>query len=181
MFRRINSAIVASMFMTAAVVMAAPKSGPAVGDSPAPFEVQDVTGPSAGKSLCYRCKFGDEPVVCVFIRDTSEMNVELIKALDEKLAEEKKIRGFAVLLSDSPDKAKEELKKLKTDAAVKNVPLTVFPSAKGPEDYKLADDVKVTVLMWSDSKVKANVNFKNGLHCEACVASVLAELPKLAE
>ena len=28
--------------------MAAPSSGPAVGESPAPFEVEDVTGPSEG-------------------------------------------------------------------------------------------------------------------------------------
>ena len=109
------------------------------------------------------------------------MNVELLKALDKKMTEDKKLQGFAVLLSDSPDKAKEELEKVKADADIKNVPLTVFPSVKGPEDYKLADDVKVTVLMWSDSKIKANVNFKNGLHCDGCVSTVLAELPKLAE
>lgn len=159
----------------------AEKSGPAVGDSPAPFEVQDVSGPSAGKSLCYRCKYGDEPVVCVFIRDTSEMNVELIKALDEKLAENKKLRAFAVLLSDTPDKAKDELMKVEKAAHIKNVPLTVFPSAKGPKEYQLVDDVKVTVAMWAGSKVKANVNFKSGLHCDACVSSVLAELAKIEE
>lgn len=159
----------------------AAKSGPAVGESPAPFEVQDVTGPSAGKSLCYRCKYGDDPVVCIFLRDTSEMNVELIKALDDKLAENKKLRAFAVLLSNTPDKAKEDLQKLAKDSEVKHVPLTVFPSSKGPEEYKLAEDVKVTVVMWSDSKVKANINFKTGLHCGACVSSVLAELPKIAE
>lgn len=159
----------------------AEKSGPAVGDSPAPFEVQDITGPSAGKSLCYRCKYGDEPVVCLFVRDTSEMNVELIKALDEKLGENKKLRAFAVFLSDTPDKANDELMKLAKSADIKNVPLTVFPSAKGPEEYKLLDDVKVTVAMWAGSKVKANVNFKNGLHCEACVHSVMEELPKIAE
>lgn len=159
----------------------AAKSGPPLGDAPAPFEVQDVSGPSAGKSLCYRCKYGSEPVVCVFIRDTSEMNVELIKALDEKLTENKKLHAFAVLLTDKPDQAKSDLAKVAKEAAVKNIPLTVFPSAKGPEDYKLIDDVKVTIVLWADSKVKANVNFKNGLHCEGCVASVLAEIPKIAE
>ncbi|MBX9656510.1 hypothetical protein K2Y11_23075 [bacterium] len=159
----------------------AAKSGPAVGDAPAPFEVTDITGPSAGKSLCYRCKYGSEPVVCLFIRDTSEMNVELIKALDEKLGENKKLRAFAVLLTDKPDQGKSDLAKVAKEAEVKNIPLTVFPSTKGPEDYKLVDDVKVTIVLWSDSKVKANVNFKNGLHCEGCVASVMAEIPKIAE
>lgn len=30
------------------------KSGLQVGDSPAPFNVKDVTGPASGKTLCYR-------------------------------------------------------------------------------------------------------------------------------
>lgn len=179
--RLLQGCLTALALLAFAINADAAKSGPPVGDAPAPFEVEDITGPSAGKSLCYRCKYGSEPVVCVFIRDTSEMNVELIKALDEKLAENKKLRAFAVLLSDKPDQAKSDLAKVAKEAAVKNIPLTVFPSAKGPEDYKLVDDVKVTIVLWSDSKVKANVNFKNGLHCEGCVASVLAEIPKIAE
>ena len=159
----------------------AAKSGPAVGATPAPFEVQDVTGPSAGESLCYRCKYADEPVVCVFLRKADGMNVELLKALDEKTAEHRTLRAFAVLLTDEPDQAREKLHKVAKQAALENVPLTVFPSSRGPKEYNLRDDVQVTVLLWSDSKVKAKVDFKSGLHCEACVSSVLAELPKILE
>lgn len=30
------------------------KSGPAIGDFASPFDVDDVTGPNQGKTLCYR-------------------------------------------------------------------------------------------------------------------------------
>ncbi len=31
-----------------------PKSGLPVGEFPPPFDVQDITGPNQGKTLCYR-------------------------------------------------------------------------------------------------------------------------------
>src|SRR5262245_31412794 len=38
--------------------IAADSDGLKVGDSVAAFNVKDVTGPNAGKSLCYRCQYG---------------------------------------------------------------------------------------------------------------------------
>ena len=46
------------------------ESGLEEGASPAAFNVKDITGPSAGKSLCYRCQYGAMAVAVVF---TSEV------------------------------------------------------------------------------------------------------------
>ncbi|MDB5351364.1 MAG: hypothetical protein JWN86_2611 [Planctomycetota bacterium] len=49
-------ALVVSAYLVGTATFAGdgPMSGVAVGDYAAPFEVQDITGPSKGKSLCYR-------------------------------------------------------------------------------------------------------------------------------
>jgi hypothetical protein len=46
--------LVSIVLMGAARAGDAVKSGLAVGESVGPFEVDDVTGPNQGKTLCYR-------------------------------------------------------------------------------------------------------------------------------
>jgi hypothetical protein len=50
------SALVVSAFWvgTAPAADKGPKSGLEVGDFATPFDVQDITGPNKGTSLCYR-------------------------------------------------------------------------------------------------------------------------------
>jgi hypothetical protein len=49
------SAVVVSIVMVGTGLAGEPvKSGQAVGDSVSPFDVEDITGPNKGKTLCYR-------------------------------------------------------------------------------------------------------------------------------
>jgi hypothetical protein len=48
------SAVLACAVAGAAVAADAIKSGLEVGDAATPFNVRDITGPNAGKTLCYR-------------------------------------------------------------------------------------------------------------------------------
>jgi hypothetical protein len=49
------SAVVVSIVMVGTCYAAdAVKSGQNVGDSVSPFDVEDITGPNKGKTLCYR-------------------------------------------------------------------------------------------------------------------------------
>jgi len=50
------SALVASAFVVGTMHARddGPKSGLQVGDAATPFDVQDITGPNKGKTLCYR-------------------------------------------------------------------------------------------------------------------------------
>src|SRR4051794_20970172 len=63
------------------------KSGLKPGEPVAPFDVEDITGPSQGQPLCYRCQYGNAPVVCVFARKTSEPLASLVKKIDEKIGD----------------------------------------------------------------------------------------------
>jgi hypothetical protein len=49
------SAVAVSIIMVGASLAGEPvKSGQAVGDPVSPFDVDDITGPNKGRSLCYR-------------------------------------------------------------------------------------------------------------------------------
>jgi hypothetical protein len=49
------SAVAVSIIMVGASLAGEPvKSGQAVGDKVSPFDVEDITGPNKGKTLCYR-------------------------------------------------------------------------------------------------------------------------------
>ena len=65
-------AAVLSLAVCGAVIAEELKSGLQPGSFPGPFVVQDITGPSKGESLCYRCKFGKQPVVSIFARSADD-------------------------------------------------------------------------------------------------------------
>jgi hypothetical protein len=67
-------------------------SGPQVGDSVGAFTVTKVAGNAddgveAGKSLCYRCKMGQRPVVMVFARTADPKLAKLLKKIEEEVEE----------------------------------------------------------------------------------------------
>ena len=65
-------------------------SGPQVGDIVGAFTVTKVTGNpddgvADGRTLCYRCKMGQRPVVMVFARSADEKFAKFLKKLEEEL------------------------------------------------------------------------------------------------
>ena len=50
----IPAMVVSALVVGASHAADQPKSGLDIGDFVAPFNVQDITGPNKGKSLCYR-------------------------------------------------------------------------------------------------------------------------------
>ena len=118
-------------------------------------------------------------MVCVFARKTSEPLASLVKKIDEKIGENKKLKAFVVVLTERTDKtAAGEIKKLAEDAGIKNVPLTLHQDPVGPADYEIAKDADITVLMWKGAKVRANHAYKGELTDEE-IDAILADVPKV--
>ena len=83
------------------------KSGLQPGDKTFAFHVQDVTGPRAGKTLCYACAFGKHSVINIQTKKLDEELLALIKHLDPLVAPAGKIKGdsqhaFVVYLTEDP-------------------------------------------------------------------------------
>jgi hypothetical protein len=103
----------------------------------------------------------------------------LVKQIDEKIGNDKKLRSFVVVLTEKGDKTADELKKLASDAGIKHVPLTVVQNIDGPGDYELSREASITVLMWTGHKVKVNRAYKGEL-TDADVKAIVADIPKIA-
>jgi hypothetical protein len=157
------------------------KSGLGLGEATTAFNVKDVTGPSAGKSLCYRCQYGAKPVACVFTREVTPEVGELIAKLDAAVGSNKSkdMKGFVVLLTDNADEGSKALSKLAADKGIKNVPLTIYDGTAGPEKYKIAKDAAVTVLMWNKSRVAVNHAFASAKIASGDIEKVSADTAKI--
>lgn len=164
MRRILTVAFVASVMFAGALIAAELKSGLQIGDRPPAYNVKDITGPSEGTSLCYRCKFGDRPVVNIFAREMTPEVVALVKQIDGVVGknQEKKMAAFVTLLTNDPDKDEAKLKEIAKKEGLKNVPLTVFDGVAGPEGYKIAEKADLTVTMWVESNVKVSHAFAKG-------------------
>ncbi|MEX2214814.1 MAG: hypothetical protein WD768_11830 [Phycisphaeraceae bacterium] len=155
----------AALLAVAAIAIAADSadSGLKKGDSVAAFNVKDITGPSAGKSLCYRCQYGGNPVACIFTRTINDDVAALVKEIDSAVdASGKKMKAFVVLLTDDADAGAKQLKDLAEAKGIKHTPLTVFDGNSGPSPYKINKDAEVTVLMWNKMKLTVNNGFAKG-------------------
>ena len=151
--------------MLAFVVHAAElESGLKPGEKVGAYNVKDITGPNAGKSLCYRCKFGSRPVVNVFAREVNEDLANLVVAVDKLVSdnEDKKMAAFVTVLSEDADKVAPQLEAIAKKHNIKNVPLTIFDGESGPNDYKIAKAAGTTVMMWNQGEVKASVAVEKG-------------------
>ena len=158
------------------------KSGLEVGDRPRAFHVTDVTGPAAGDTLCYRCKYGGRPVVTIFIRRIDENVSRLIAEVDlvvGKNREDKRMAAFVVKLSEDRDAAEEALKNMARKSRLRHTPLTIFDGAAGPRGYNVAKDAEVTVMMWVDSVVRVNHAFTHGQLDKSTIAGIVNDTEKI--
>jgi hypothetical protein len=117
-------------------------------------------------------------VVCVIARSTSESLTSLVKQIDKKIAENKKLKSFVVILTDDASKTSDQLKSLAKDANVKSIPLTLIDNLDGPSVYQIAKDAEVTVMMWEGTKVKVNHAYK-GKVTDKEVNAIVADIPKI--
>jgi hypothetical protein len=117
-------------------------------------------------------------VVCVFARKTSEPLASLVKQIDSKIGENRKLKSFVVITPKKGDNPSDDLKTLAKTAGIRNVPLTIGESPDGPPDYEVARDADVTVLMWSGRTVKVNHAFKGEL-TEENIRTIVADIPKV--
>ncbi len=122
--------------------------------------------------------YGSCPVVCVFVRKTSEPLASLVKQIDRKVEGNDQLKSFVVVMSKESGKTPEELRKLAQDSRIQNIPLTMYGEPGGPPDYELSKDADITVLMWKKGKVKVKRAYKGEL-TEKDIGAIVADIPKL--
>ena len=104
----------------------------------------------------------------------------LVKKIDEATAKhaDDEMGSFVVVCTADQDGTAKKLKELARKEKIRHTVLTVYDAA-GPEDYKLAKEADVTVLLYVDKEVKANYAFRKGEMTDKDIEKILAGLPKI--
>jgi hypothetical protein len=158
------------------------KSGPPVGaEIPGAFHPLNVTGSHAGEKHCLVWSNGGNPVVMIFAREVSDSLTSLVKKIDAETAKNSQARmGSFVVFMSSDEKIGEQLKALADKEKITKCILTLDNPA-GPEDYKIAKDADVTVVLYNNRTIMSNRAFKKGELNAKGIDAVLADLPKILE
>jgi hypothetical protein len=156
------------------------KSGLQPGERiPGSFDPHNVTGEQAGKRFCLVCENGANPVAMIFARDVNDSLLRLINKIDAATARNKasSMGSFVVFLNDK-DGLEEKLKEIAKKNGVKHLVLSI-DAPEGPEDYKVAKEADVTVVLYTDYVIKANHAFRKGQLQDRDIDKILADLPKI--
>jgi hypothetical protein len=165
------------------------KSGLDVGASIGAFDVVKCSGAAndgvdVGEQLCYRCRYGQRPMVMVFARKGSDAQLaSLVAALDKTVAgaSGKKLQAFVNLLGEDREALEGQAKDLGAQTKSENVPIVVpVENENGPENYGISPDADVTVIVADKSKVVANRAIAGELDQET-VDAILADVKKVAQ
>jgi len=105
--------------------------------------------------------------------------VKKIEACTVKNAKDKKMKSFAVFMSDD-ESMEKKLKEFAEKEKIEKCILTI-DNPSGPDKYNIAKDADVTVLLYVNKTVKVNHSFKKGELNDAAIAKVLKDVPKIFE
>jgi hypothetical protein len=157
-------------------------SGPQIGQRPGPYSFLIATGPDRGKPTCYVCETADKPGVIIFARSLSAPLAKVVAACDDAVAGRPKdsLRAWLTVLGEKTV-GLDELARWSKQAGVKGVPVGVFDDPVGPPSYKLAADADVTILLFVNRKVVANLAFRGGELNDVDLKRFSDELGRLAE
>jgi hypothetical protein len=143
------------------------------------FEPLNVTGPFAGEPHCLVCENGLNPVAMIFAREVNEPLVKLLAKIDKATEKNRDVElgSFVVFLSEK-EGLKEQLENVAKKQGFKQIILSTFDPA-GPEDFKVAKDSDVTVVLYREHLVKANHAFRKGELNDQAVEKIIGDLPKI--
>jgi len=139
----------------------------------------ETDGVEAGEELCYRCKWGQRPMVMVFTRKGGSKVNELVGKLDKAVTDHKdaELRGLVTVLGDDASTLKDQATKIATESGAKNVAVVVAAeSESGPESYHISPTSDVTIIFANESQVVASHSFSAD---SVDIAAVMKEVEQM--
>ena len=116
----------------------------------------------------------------MFTRSADPKVAQLVKKLDKAIAEneDSQLRVFVNFMGEDKEDVIDSAKKFAAKSKAKNVPF-VLPNEfeNGPDNYGINAKADITVVMASETKVKANYAVANAK--ELNVDAVVANLSKI--
>jgi hypothetical protein len=129
------------------------------GDRLEPFQVKDCTGPAAGKTLCYYCRYGLRPVAAVLVREWSDEVAELIAQIDREveLRRDSRLAAFVIYLGPDTQATEERLKAAAAKHNLSRTPLTIVreDAAKVERLFSLPAAALLMVVTWRNGEIQS--------------------------
>ena len=166
----------------AAVTATSTAASGKVGDEVPSFYVRAVTGPLAGKSVCYVCRHGDRPVAMVLLRELGADATALLKELNQTVDRHRAdgLRCFAVLVTGTPQREAPRLQTLAFDEKL-DLPLTLASEAIAAEAaLNVEPDAAITVVLYEDRRIVSRFAHRSGSCNEAARRKIVSAAEKLA-
>jgi hypothetical protein len=120
-----------------------------LGDTAGGFEIEVVTGDSAGKKIDPLTTLKEKPVLIIFIGEMTRPGFGLVKLLD-KYGRVRQPDGLEVLIVRVTDDAAAAARQAKVQYDlydVKSMTGVAAGGKGGPKDYNLSDEAQTTVLL----------------------------------
>lgn len=163
----LGSVLTAALVAGVAIAADPSSTGLKDGDPIGAFYVTKVAGAEQdgvenGQELCYRCKYGQRPMVMVFTRTDNEKVAQLIKDLDKAVDkhDDDQLKAFVTVMGKDQATLKSTAKKLAESTKAKQVPVAVAnDNPNGPANYRLDPKSDVTVIVANESQVVASHKF----------------------
>ena len=183
---RLAAGLGLAVVLSAVAVAAEPLiSGPQVDDKViTPFAPLNINGESAGDMNCLVCQNQDNPVVMIFAREVTPELTKLVKRVDQMTGKHKDAQmGSFVVFCQDREGLRDELKAMARDQELKNLVLSIWMQPKSADapnpirKYRVSPAADVTVVLYSDNKVKANYAFRKGEMTDKDVDAIVAAAP----
>lgn len=182
----LGSVLTAALVAGVAIAADSTSAGLKQGDPIGAFYVTKVAGAEddgvkTGQELCYRCKYGQRPMVMVFTRKNSDKLSQLVSELDKAVDKhgDAQLRAFVTVMGEDQSTLKASAKELAKAAEAKKVPVAVAAdNENGPASYRLDPAAEVTVIMANESQVIASHSFDAD---EVDSSAVMQEVEKMLQ
>jgi hypothetical protein len=173
------------LFLLAAtyVTAAEPTQRPDVGDyvpSYASTKCGGIDdGVPAGKTLCYTCRAGQEPIFYIFAKQPSDSLVKLVKQIETLVAARKKEKAAAVVnfLGDPKnEQARKEVADFGVKHDLRNVSLTITSDGS-----KFDDGDEATVILFENGIIRLRNSVRRGTLDQKAIDSIIRRSKALLE
>lgn len=143
------------------------------------FKVKDCTGPASGKTLCYYCRYGQRPVICIFTREVNDEIAQLVARVDAIVEANRNSRwaAFVVLLGEDSQAAEKSLHQLARNHNIQNTPLTIYRDTRQRlRSLGLNDQTQLLMRCWRNGQLMGEC--ESGSNLEAKIEQVLSAVEK---
>lgn len=130
-------------------------------------------GVPAGKTLCYTCRAGEEPIFYIFAKQPSDSVVKLVKQIEMLVVAKKNEKAAAVVnfLGDPKnEQARKDIAAFGTKHDLQNVSLTITSDGS---KFNLEDGDEATVILFENGIIRLRNSAKVGALDQKAIDSII--------